>query len=419
MAQIVEMPKLGFDMAEGLLVRWVKAEGETVQKGQVLAEIETDKATVEVESSYDGVVRHHLVEQGKNVPVGTPIAVIGSAEEAIDLAQLLGSRAGQPPAEPEKPAPPPQTEAVPPDTLTQLPPATTESGILPAGVKASPLARSMARANAIDLSAVKGSGPSGRIVKRDIEVFLQTPVAKPQTPPAYQSPASPIPDKTVPISRLRSTISRRMTDSKQNAPHFYITHQYDMAALMALREQFNALIPGDEKVSINDFLVKAVALTLRQYPNLNAALEKDTVRQYGAVNIGVAVAVEGGLLTVVCRNADQKNLRQISDELRSMAGRARAGKIRPEDIGDSTFSISNLGMFDVEEFAAIINPPETAILAVSSVKEVPVIVNGEVKSGLCMKATLSVDHRVSDGAEAARFLQSLAEPIQSPLRLIL
>jgi pyruvate dehydrogenase E2 component (dihydrolipoamide acetyltransferase) len=419
MAQIVEMPKLGFDMAEGTLVRWVKTEGETIQKGQVLAEIETDKATVEVESNFDGIVRHHLVEQGKIVPVGTPIAVIGSADEAIDLTHLLGSRAGQTPTTPEQPAPSPQPAAATPKEGKIQSSVPLEGGKLPAGVKASPLARSMARVNAIDLSAVKGTGPAGRIVKRDVEVFLQTPAAASQTLPAWQPPASPIPDKYVPLSRLRSAIGRRMSDSKQNAPHFYVTHQYDVATLMALREQFNALIPEDEKVSVNDFLVKAVALTLRQYPNLNAALEKDNVRQFGSVHIGVAVAVEGGLLTVVCRNADQKNLRQISAEVRSMAGRARAGKIRPEDIGESTFSISNLGMFDVEEFAAIINPPETAVLAVGSVKEVPVIVDGEVKSGLRMKATLSVDHRVSDGAEAARFLQSLAEPIQTPLSLLL
>jgi pyruvate dehydrogenase E2 component (dihydrolipoamide acetyltransferase) len=210
-----------------------------------------------------------------------------------------------------------------------------------------------------------------------------------------------------------------MVEAKQQVPHFYVTHEYDLAGVMALRKQINALLSEAEKISVNDFIVKAAALALRQFPGLNATFQGDKIIQRGQVNIGVAVSVEGGLLTVVCKDADRKPIRQISSEVRSMAGRARQGKVRPEEIEGSTFSISNLGMFDVEDFIAIINPPEAAILAVGSVREVPVVVNGEIKPGLRMKATISVDHRVSDGAEAARFMQTLAPYLEEPMRLLL
>jgi pyruvate dehydrogenase E2 component (dihydrolipoamide acetyltransferase) len=209
-----------------------------------------------------------------------------------------------------------------------------------------------------------------------------------------------------------------MTEAKQQVPHFYVTHEYDMAALMSLREQVNTMLPEENKTSVNDYILKSVALSLREFPNLNASLAGDKIVHHGAVNIGVAVAVEGGLLTVVCRNADRKPVRQISIEVREMAGRAREGKVRPDDIEGSTFSVSNLGMFDVEHFTAIINPPEAAILAIGSVREVPVVNNGVVVPGLRMRATLSVDHRVSDGAEGARFLQLLTKYIETPLSLL-
>jgi len=223
----------------------------------------------------------------------------------------------------------------------------------------------------------------------------------------------------IPINRLRAAIGRRMTEVKQTVPHFYVTHEYDMAPVMDLRKQVNAMLEGEGKLSVNDFLVKAVALTLRQFPNLNASLQGDTIVQHGHVNVGVAVAVEGGLLTVVCKDTDLKSLRQISMEVRGMAARARDGKVKPDDIEGSTFSVSNLGMFDVENFIAIINPPEAAILAVGSALEVPVVKNGEIVPGYRMKATISVDHRVSDGAEAARFLQALEVYLVEPVRLML
>lgn len=433
MAEIVNMPKLGFDMAEGTLVRWVVPEGEAISKGAVLAEIETDKATVEVESNFEGVVARHLVDEGTPVPVGDPIAVIGEKGEEIDFDSLLGEQAAEEPAKKaeveaeKKEKAPVREEAAAPEAE----PA-PEGAQLPEGVRASPLARRIAEEERINLSKVKGSGPQGRIVKKDIEIYLQekpAPAPAEVAPKAEKGPAIPMPvftpagppppDERAPVSRLRGAVGRRMTQSKQQVPHFYVTHVYDMAPVMALRKQINAMLGEGEKISVNDFIVKAVALALRQFPNLNAALDGDEIVHRGQVNIGVAVAVEGGLLTVVCRDADRKSLRQISLEVRELASRARSGKVRPNDIEGSTFSVSNLGMFDVEHFVAIINPPEAAILAVGSALEVPVVQDGEIKPGIRMKATISIDHRVSDGAEAAQFMQALAPYLEEPMRLLL
>jgi pyruvate dehydrogenase E2 component (dihydrolipoamide acetyltransferase) len=289
-------------------------------------------------------------------------------------------------------------------------------------VRASPLARKIAEVRGIDLSMVKGSGPGGRILKSDVESFTPVPVLVEAPPAVYvPAPGEIPPDRRIPLSKLRAAIGRRMVQSKGQAPQFYVTHQYDVSSLVALRTQVNALLPEDQKTSLNDYIVKAVALTLREFPNLNAALDeaKQEIIHFGHINIGVAVAVENGLLTVVCRDADLKPVRQISQELRTLVSRAREGKVRPDDIEGSTFSVSNLGMFDVEQFTAIINPPEAAILAVGSVLEVPVVQDGEIRPGLRMKATVTIDHRVSDGAEGARFMQALARFIENPLRLLL
>lgn len=437
MAEIVNMPKLGFDMAEGTLVRWVIGEGESVEKGAVLAEIETDKATVEVESNYDGVVVHHIVDEGTPVPVGDPIAVIGAPDEEVDVDALIGA-----PAEKEKPAEKevkePAEEAEEEAVTEEAPrePAAPEGAQLPGGVRASPLARRMAEEEGIDLQAVQGSGPKGRIVKKDVQAYLEkkpearptpapAPAAKPEEEklavpmPFYQAGGPPPEDQRIPRSRLRQAVGRRMVESKQQVPHFYVTHEYDMQPLMDLRKQVNAMLVGDERISVNDFIIKAVALALHQFPNLNASLDGDDVIRHGQINIGVAVAVEGGLLTVVCKDADRKPLRQISAEVKPMIERARAGKVKAGDVEGSTFSISNMGMFDVEHFIAIINPPEAAILAVGSAMEVPVVQDGEIKPGLRMKMTISIDHRVSDGAEGAQFLQMLANYIEEPMRLLL
>jgi pyruvate dehydrogenase E2 component (dihydrolipoamide acetyltransferase) len=288
-------------------------------------------------------------------------------------------------------------------------------------VKASPLAKKMARDNKIDLSRLQGTGPGGRVVRKDVEAALSSGV-QPSTVTRQPMPATVVPvaagDETIPLTKLRQAIARRMVESTTSVPHFYVTHEYKMDALMAMRKQANAYLPDNEKLSVNDFIIKAVALTLRQFPNLNSSYAGANAVRHGAINIGIAVAVEGGLLTVVNRNTDQLPLRQISADVKRMVAGARGGKVRPDDIEGSTFSISNMGMFDVENFAAIINPPEAGILAVGSAREVPVVENGQVQPGWRMKATISVDHRVSDGAEAARFMQELAGFLENPVRML-
>jgi pyruvate dehydrogenase E2 component (dihydrolipoamide acetyltransferase) len=419
MAEVVIMPKLGFDMAEGTLIRWVVNEGENVAKGAVIAEIETDKATVEVESTYEGMVLKHLAEEGAILPVSTPIAVVGEAGEEVDLGSMVGAQTVEAISE----AAPTEVEAE--EVVVDIPVTVAEpdGARLPDGVRASPVARRMAAERGIDLGQVKGSGPNGRIIKADILAFTETPpvaVEAAAAPPLPLIEGEPREDTYIPLSRLRAAIGRRMTEVKQQVPHFYVTHEYDMAAVMAMRKQVNELLPEGEKTSVNDYIVKAVALTLREFPNLNASLDEanDRVVHHGQVNVGVAVAVENGLLTVVCKDTDLKSVRLISREVKEMALRAREGKVRPADIEGSTFSVSNLGMFDVESFIAILNPPEAAILAVGSARQVPVVENGEIKPAWRMKATISVDHRVSDGAEAAQFLQALAKYLEEPLRLM-
>lgn len=424
MAEIISMPKLGFDMAEGTLVRWVKKEGDKVEKGELLAEIETDKATVEVESQYSGVVLKHLVAEGTSVPVSQPIAAVGEAGETVDVAAIGGSA----PAE-EPPAPAPSTPAAEPAAAAPAPAQTgalspapetpaDSNGQLPGGVRASPLARRIAEERGVNLQAVRGSGPQGRIIKRDVEGAQPGGGGLPALQFTQLGPAPA--DKRIPLSRLRSAIGRRMVQSRQQVPHFYVTHEYDMGPIMDARAQANRALEGSgEKLSVNDFIVKAAALALRQFPNLNAKLDDDAVVQFGQVNIGVAVAVENGLLVIVCRDADRKPLRQISQEVREMAGRVRSGKVSPEDIEGSTFSLSNLGMFDVYDFTAIINPPEAAILALGSAQEQAVVKNGQITVGWRMRATISVDHRVSDGAEAAQYMQALATYIENPVALLL
>jgi pyruvate dehydrogenase E2 component (dihydrolipoamide acetyltransferase) len=458
MAETVTMPKLGFDMAEGTLVRWVKAVGDEVKRGDVLAEIETDKATVEVESSNDGTMLKHLVDEGTSVPVGDPIAVVGEAgEEVPDDAGSAGTES--------KPAEAPEAESL--AEADESPPAAKAEQPRPAAeqaqeaevedeeegdeeegdeeedgdrIFASPLAKRMAREHNLPLSKINGSGPRGRVVKKDIEAALEKqPEGKPEPAPAAQAdtrpeaPAkAPVPltewqtgkaeaaaDETVPLSRLRQAIGRRMVESRQQVPHFYVTSEYNIERLMSLRQEINEVMPEGVKISVNDFIIKAAALCLRRYPNLNASIQGDAIVRHGAVNIGVAVAVENGLLTIVSRNADQKPLRVISNEVRDMAQRVRSGRVRSEDIEGSTFSISNLGMFNVDEFVAIINPPEAAILAVGTGKQVPVVVDGNLQVGMRMKMTLSADHRVTDGAEAAQFMQALEDYLEHPMRLVI
>jgi pyruvate dehydrogenase E2 component (dihydrolipoamide acetyltransferase) len=414
MADVVSMPKLGFDMAEGKLVRWVKSEGEAVQKGEVLAEIETDKATVEVEALVGGVVRKLLIPEDTSVPVGEPIAVIGTADETIDLDSLLGgatrSVAAQPAIAEPTSAPTPSVKAAPKEA--------DSDGRLPAGVRVSPLARKLAEDNDLDLSRLTGSGPHGRILANDVRQALGSGGARPSAAPPY-AVRQPRPDERISLAKLRGAIGRRMTAAKQQIPHFYVTSEIDAGPVMSMRAQINAILPDDQKTSVNDFVVKAAALALHDLPALNASLDGEAIVRHGEINMGVAVALDEGLMTVVIRQADVKPLLTISQEIRTLAGRARTGKVRPEDIEGSTFTVSNLGMYDVDHFIAIINPPEAAILAVGSVREIPVVKDGQIVAGMRMQVTLSADHRVTDGAEGARWLQIFRGLIEQPMRLVM
>lgn len=429
MSETINMPKLGFDMAEGVLVRWVKQVGENINKGDVLAEIETDKATVEVESPAGGIVLQLIVNQGDVVPVNAPIAVVGSQGEKVEEHLSVGSeqtkmesgRKKEERTADEKPLPTQPTPASVSPTVSS-PQASSIVHSSSSEVKASPLAKKIARDNNVNLAQLQGTGPGGRVVRKDVESALSsnqsTVTSKQSAQTTYQFPITTPDDETVQLTKLRQAIARRMTESKTTVPHFYITHEYKMDAVMAMRKQANEYLPENEKLSVNDFIIKAVALALREFPNLNATFAGDKVIRHGAVNVGVAVAVTGGLLTVVNQNTDQLPLRQISADVKQKVARAREGKVKPDDIEGSTFSISNLGMYDVENFIAIVNPPEAAILAVGSAKEVPVVENGEIKVGWRMKATVSVDHRVSDGAEAAQFMQSLAKYLEAPVLML-
>lgn len=413
MAELITMPKLGFDMAEGTLVEWVKKVGDAVAEGDIIAIIETDKANVEVTSFKAGVVRQHLVETGTSVPVGQPIAVIAGADEPVDLA-ALGVAGAAPEAKRQVAAAPEPGKPVP-----AAPVAVAAGPVL-----ASPVARRMADELGLDLRQVPGSGPGGRVVKRDLEEYLKKreaparPAPPPLTIPAY---APTLEDyRAEPLTPMRQTIARRMTESKQQAPHFYITIEVDMEAALALRQELNALLPEDQAISVNDLLIKAAAIALREFPQLNASFAGDEIHIHAHVNIGVAVAREAGLVTTVLRDCDQKSLAQIARESREAIARAREGRMRAEDMVGGTLNISNLGMFGVEDFVAIISPPQAAVLAIGAVRRVPVVnAAGQIVAGTRMKVTISADHRVTDGAEAARFLQAFKQALEQPLRLVL
>lgn len=411
MAELITMPKLGFDMAEGVIEEWVKQVGDEIAEGDVIAIIETDKASVEVTSFRSGVLRQLLAKPGDAVPVGDPIAVIGTADEEIDLAALgVGVTAAE--VEEEIPAAP--AAEVAPEAV----PAPEGGRIL-----ASPVAMRMAAELGINLRDVKGSGPDGRIIKRDIEAYLKERERVPERPPELPIPTPsaeirPEGYRVEPLAPIRRTIARRMVESKQEAPHFYITVSVDMAAAMALRQQLNAVLPDDQRISVNDLVIKAAAVALKKYPALNASFAGDEIHIHEQINIGMAVARETGLLTVVIKECDKKPLAQIAQEARDLVTRAREGRMHAEDMIGGTFTVSNLGMFDVEHFIAIINPPQAAILAVGSVQQVPVVVDGQLTVGTRMKATISADHRVTDGAEAARFMQAFRQALEEPMRLL-
>jgi pyruvate dehydrogenase E2 component (dihydrolipoamide acetyltransferase) len=438
MADTITMPKLGFDMKEGTLVRWVKKENDSVNVGDVIAEIETDKATVEVEAYASGILRKWLVGENTVVEVGAPIAIIGTADEPIEGGGSAPAPKAAAPAEAPKESAPAKEVSAPAAATAKAENGHTATAPVsdegyPGGVKASPVARRMAEEKGINLAQVAGSGPGGRIVKRDVEGFAPgteapaapitgtvQPSAQPAAAAAPTFGKAPTTDvEEIPLSRMRKIVGERTQASFQFVPHFFVTSEIDMAAVLELRKQLNAGLNDDQKITVNDLVVKAAALALREFPNLNTHFYGDKLVRHKRINIGIAVAVENGLINVVCKDADRRTLTDMSVKNKEMIAGAREGKVKPDDVEGATFTVSNLGAYDVEHFLAIINPPEAAILAVGSAQEVPVVVKGEIKVGVRMKATLSVDHRVSDGAEGAQYMQRLKELLENPMRLLI
>jgi len=447
----VVLAKLSPTMEEGAIVKWNKKEGDPVKQGDVLAEIETDKANMEMEALGSGVLRKILVPAGGKAPVGALIGVIAEPNE--DISKMLGQAGGAAPS--ASPAPSAPTPSPAPQAATS-PPATGAPERAPAGasaptpaappppspqpapappasggrVKSSPLARSMAAQRNIDLGAVSGSGPGGRIIKRDIESwaapragahggeqYAKMPSAPAPAPAPRPQPAGPTitPGQELPLSSMRKTIAKRLSESKFTAPHYYVTVEIDMDAAVDLREQIQRL--EEAKVSYNDLVVKACAKALTRFPMVNASWGGDKIVTHAEVNIGIAVAMPDGLITPVVRDADRKSILEIAREVRDLAARAREKKLKPEEFTGSTFTVSNLGMYDVTAFTAIINPPDSAILAVGAVRKVPVVDGDEIRPGHRMNVTLSSDHRVIDGAMAAQFLAEVRRLLESPISL--
>jgi len=430
----VVMPKLSEAMESGKIIKWLKKEGDRVQGGDILAEVETDKADVEMEAFGAGVLRKILAQAGEKAPVGTLIGVI--AEPSDDISALL---AGAPPAaeaagvgaassarKDTRPEAAPTAAATPPapapprPAVVPAPAAVTAAGgiVMPASpgrVKASPLAKKIAAQSGVDLRLLEGTGPGGRIIRRDVEQASARGVS---ARPAAAVPTLAGPEyEDRPLSPIRATIAKRMPLSKAPVPHFYVTSEVAMDRAWELREELNA-IEDQPKVSVNDFVVRASALTLMKHPEINASFQGDSIRVWRRAHIGIAVALEDGLITPVLRDCQAKSLVQIAEEARGLAERTRARKLRATELSGATFSISNLGMFDVAEFSAIINPPEGAILAVGSVRRVPVVEDAGLGVGRRMMLTLACDHRVMDGAMGARFLQDLKRLLEEPLRLL-
>ena len=459
MATSIVMPQMGYDMQEGTVLKWHKKEGDEVARGEIIAEIETDKATVEFEAFVGGVLRKIVAVEGVAIPVGALIAVITAPGEELPDDLEVSSDA-PPPAAPQAsaaPAPAAPTTVV-ADAPERAPGAEGE-------VRASPLARRLARERGIDLSTLTGSGPGGRIVEEDV-LSLQAPTAAaaapaisdsevraspiarrlarergielskiPGTGPGgrvgeedvlkYQEPsaavdgAAALTDQRVELSRMRQTIAKVTSDSKRDAPHFYVTAEIDMTKALDLRRDINDTVPSQARVSVNDLIIKACAMALGQHAKFNASFQGDYLQMNGSINIGIAIALEAGLIVPGINSCERKSLLEIASASTDLISRANSGTLRNDEYSGTTFSISNLGMFDVESFAAIIYPPHAAVVAVGTVKEQPVARDGQIVLAQIMKATLSVDHRVADGAEAAQFLMEIKKLLENPVRLVI
>ena len=419
MAEIIRMPKLSDTMTEGVVATWLKKVGEEVENGELLAEIETDKATMEFESFYDGVLLHIGVEEGSTAPVDSLLCILGDAgEDVSELIKQAETSVPEEAIEAKAPAPAPAPAAAPAAAPAPAPapvPALAQTAPAPAPVasssgrlKVSPLAKKLAEERGLSVAQIPGSGEGGRVIKRDVEAF-QTGAAAMATPGVERF-------TEVGISQMRKTIARRLAESKFTAPHFYLTVSIDMDAAMETRKSINDA--GEVRVSFNDMVVKAAALALKKHPVVNSSWLGDRIRFNEHVHIGVAVSVEEGLLVPVVRHADGKRLSQIGTEVRDFAGKARDKKLQPSDWEGNTFTISNLGMFGIDEFTAIINAPDSCILAVGGINAVPVVKNGAVVPGNVMKVTLSCDHRSVDGASGAAFLNDFKELLENPVRML-
>ncbi|MEX0766446.1 MAG: dihydrolipoamide acetyltransferase family protein [bacterium] len=399
----VIMPKMGDAMTEGKVLKWHKRPGDQVRQGEPIAEIETDKVNVDIEAEETGTLLDVVVNEGQTAAVGAKIATIGKAGEkpaARPAVQTDGNK--------KKPAPESRTAKPEPRESHER-------------LKATPIARRLAEEHGIDLAQVTGTGPEGRITKEDIEGLIASGTAPaPTRPPSAPTPVTTGPEyEDVPPSRMRQTIARRMTESKQQAPHFYVTVEVAMDDALHARQQLNAAVGETRKVSVNDFVIRAAALALRSFPNINSGYVDGKFRRYRRIHVANAIALPEGLVAPVVRDADRLALTEIGAKMRDLAERTRTNRLRPDEYEGGTFTVSNLGMFDVENFIAIINPPHAAILAVGSALPRAVVRNGQIVASNVMKLTLSADHRVTDGAEVARFLIEVKRLLENPLLLFL
>lgn len=435
MAKISEMTQLSPTMSEGILVKWLKKKGDSVNPGEAIAEVETDKAVMEMEAFDSGILLEIIAPEGSKLPVGAPVAIIGKDGE--DISALLSEAKSRVPSSPaiatsaapeKKPTPPPKIEET---VLREEMVARSEEKEIPSNprtgklspsalegrIKASPLAKRLAESAGVDLSKIRGSGPDGRIIKRDLEAgqvqagnFAGSSIL-----------GSDLQEEKLPISGMRRTIASRLVHSKNNQPHFYLEMEIDAEPLVQLRENFNADLKasGEEiKLSLNDFIVKASALALRKVPEVNSSWREDHILKHGRVDVGVAVSIEGGLITPYVRNADRRSVLDIGRTVKELASRARERKLKPEEFSDGTFTVSNLGMFGVDRFAAVINEPEAAILAIGNVVAKPVVRDGLIVAGKTLTVCLSCDHRVVDGAVGASWLEVFRNFLEHPLRLL-
>ena len=420
MATTVFMEALSPTMEEGRLVKWHKHEGDAVKAGDTLAEVETDKAIMDLQARADGILRQVSAAEGQTVPVGKELAVIVAPGEPLGAGRGTGDEGRVAPS-------PAATVPAPSPAPRHSPPAAAAADAAP--VKASPLARRMAKESGVDLKLLTGSGPGGRVVRRDLE----TARARPAATVSASAPVAPVPPppspvpvsrtdasyEDVPLTQIRKTIAKRLAASLGPVPHYFLTTEVDMERAAEAREALNRDLGDEGRISFNDIVVKAAALALTRHRACNAWFQDDHIRYWNEVHVGVAVAVEDGLITPVIRHADRKSLREIGREAHDLAQRARNRRLRPEEYTGSTFSVSNLGMFDIDQFTAVINPPEAAILAVGSVTQKPVVADGTIVARRRVRLTLSCDHRVIDGATGAVFLQTLKQMLENPLAMLL